>query len=200
MFTGIITQKGKIKKIKSLNGKIYFAIAAPNFLRGAKIGDSVACDGVCLTLVKIAKDEFEVELMPETLRLTKFQDAAAGSSVNLERSLKIGDRLDGHFVSGHIDDVGIIKEIAKDGDYTDLIINASAPLMKYFARKGSAAVNGVSLTIAGIGKDWFKVCLITHTLTVTNLSELKIGDKVNLEVDMIARYLEQLLKTKNYGK
>lgn len=200
MFTGIIVQKGKIEEIKSLGGKVYFAIAALNFLRGAKIGDSVACDGVCLTLVKIAKDEFEVELMPETLRLTKFQDAAAGDSVNLERSLRIGARLDGHFVSGHIDGVGIIKEIAKDGDYTDLIINAPAPLMKYFARKGSAAVNGVSLTIAGIGKDWFKVCLITHTLAATNLSALRIGDKVNLEVDMIARYLEQLLKGKNYGK
>lgn len=194
MFTGIIVQKGKIEKIKSLDGKVHFVIAAPGFLQGAKIGDSVACDGACLTLVEIVKDGFEVELMPETLRLTKFQDAAVGDIVNLERSLKIGDRLDGHFVSGHIDGIGTVKEIVKDGDYTDLIIKVPAPLMKYFARKGSAAVNGVSLTVAAIGKDRFKVCLITHTLAATNLSALKIGDKVNLEVDMIARYLEQLLK------
>jgi len=199
MFTGIIVQKGKIEKIKSLDGKVHFAIAAPGFLKGAKIGDSVACDGACLTLIKTDRGGFEVELMPETLRLTKFQDAAVGDIVNLERSLKVGDRLDGHFVSGHIDGIGAVKEIVKDGDYTDLIINAPAPLMKYFARKGSAAVNGVSLTVAAIGKDWFKVCLITHTLAATNLSALKIGDKVNLEVDMIARYLERLL-LKKYEK
>lgn len=193
MFTGIIETMGKIKKIENKNNKVYFTISVKNFLQDIKIGASISCDGTCLTVVKKTKDSFTVELMPETLRLTKFADARAGDLINLEKSLKIGERIDGHFVMGHIDGVGVVKKVAGKGEYTDLIIKVPARLMKYLAYKGSVSVNGVSLTIAGAGKDWFKVCLITHTLEITNLSSLKIGDKVNLEVDMVARYLEKLI-------
>lgn len=208
MFTGIVETTGKIKKIEDRNGKIYFtivvkesgrnprgavsagAVYAKNFLRDVKIGSSIACDGVCLTVVKKTKDSFVVELMPETLRLTKFGQAKIGDWLNLEKSLKIGERLDGHFVMGHIDGTGIVDKIIQDRDYREIIIKVPSKLMKYLALKGSVSVNGVSLTISGAGKNKFKVSLITHTLQVTNLSVLRIGDKVNLEIDMLARYLE----------
>ena len=193
MFTGIVEKTGKLKKIENKNGKIYFTIGVIFFLQDIKIGASISCDGVCLTVVKKIKDSFMVELMPETLKLTKFVDSKIGDLINLEKSLKIGERIDGHFVMGHVDGVGIVKKVIKEGEYTDLIIKVSKKIIKYLAYKGSASINGVSLTIAGNGKDWLKVCLITHTLEITNLSVLKVSDKVNIEVDMIARYLERLI-------
>lgn len=193
MFTGIVEKTGKLKKIENKNGKIYFTVEVKNFLQDIKIGSSISCDGVCLTVIKKTKDSFTVELMPETLRLTKFADSKIENLINLEKSLKIGERIDGHFVMGHVDGVGIIKKVVKEGEYIDLIIKVPKKIIKYLAYKGSASINGVSLTIAGAGKDWFKVCLITHTLDITNLSKLAAGDKVNIEVDMIARYLEGLL-------
>lgn len=190
MFTGIIKTTGVIKKIENKNGKVYFTIAVKNFLRDVKIGSSIACDGVCLTVVKKIENNFVVELMPETLKLTKFRQTKIGDLINLEKSLKIGDRMDGHFVMGHVDGVGVADKIIKDGGYIELIIKTQLKLKKFLARKGSVTVNGVSLTISEVGKNWFKVSLITHTLKITNLSLLRIGDKVNLEIDMIARYLE----------
>ena len=195
MFTGIIRKTGKIKKIEDRKGKIYFIIGVEDFFKETKVGDSVSCDGTCLTVVKSKKDSFQVELMPETLKLTKFKDSHKGDLINLELSMKIGQRLDGHFVMGHVDGVGEVKKIIREGEYISLIIKVPKKLIKYLAYKGSVSVNGVSLTTAGVGKDWFKVCLITHTLKVTNLSKLKVGDKVNIEADMIAKYLEQLLKS-----
>ncbi len=196
MFTGIVEKTGKIINIVNKRGKVYFTISIKNFLKDIKIGSSISCDGACLTVVKKTKDSFTVELMPETLKLTKFADSKIGDLINLEKSLKIGERIDGHFVMGHVDGVGIVKKVIKEGEYTDLVIKVPVKIIKYLAYKGSASINGVSLAIAGSGKDWLKVCLITHTLKVTNLSELKVGDKVNIEVDMIARYLEKLLCNK----
>ena len=193
MFTGIVEKTGKIQNIKKDGGKIYFTIEVKDFLPDVKIGGSISCDGVCLTVVKKTKDNFTVELMPETLRLTKFADSQVGDLINLEKSLKIGERIDGHFVMGHVDGVGVVKKVIQEGEYTDLIIKVPKKIIKYLAFKGSASINGVSLTVAGSGKDWLKVCLITHTLEITNLTNLKAGDKVNIEVDMIARYLERLL-------
>lgn len=196
MFTGIVEKTGKIKKIEKRKGKVYFTIQLKNFLANTKIGDSISCDGTCLTVVKKTKDSFEVELMPETLKLTKFIDSRLGDLVNLELSMKISQRLDGHFVMGHVDGRGEVRNILREGEYISLVIKVPQKIMKYLAHKGSVSVNGVSLTIAGVGKNWFKVCLITHTLEVTNLSKLEVGDKVNIEVDMIARYLERLLSNK----
>ncbi len=196
MFTGIVEKTGKIssfaKATEDKNEKVYFTISVKNFLQDIRIGSSISCDGTCLTVVKKTKDNFTVELMPETLRLTKFADSKIGDLINLEKSLKIGERIDGHFVMGHVDGVGFVKKIIREGEYIDLIINVPKKIIKYLAYKGSASINGVSLTIAGSGKDWLKVCLITHTLEITNLSKLAARDKVNIEVDMIARYLEKL--------
>jgi len=194
MFTGIIEKTGKIKRILDKKDKIYFNIAVAGFLRDVKIGSSIACDGVCLTVVKKSKDDFIVELMPETLKLTKFSDSKMGDLVNLEKAMKVGERIDGHFVMGHVDGIGKVRNIKKDGEYVELIISSPHGLVKFLALKGSISVNGVSLTISGSGSDWFKVSLITHTLELTNIGKLKEGDKINLEVDMIARYLEKLLK------
>jgi riboflavin synthase len=194
MFTGIVEKTGKIKKIEDKEGKIYFTIEVKNFLDDVSIGDSISCDGACLTTVKKTDNDFIVELMPETLNLTKFNDSKEGDLINLEKALKVDARLDGHFVMGHVDGVGKIKNIEKEGEYINLIINAPAEIIKFLAYKGSVSINGVSLTISGSGRDWLKVSLITHTLEITNLKELKEGDRVNLEVDMIARYLEKLLK------
>lgn len=194
MFTGIVAKTGKIEKIEQRAGKVYFTIMVAGFLTETKVGDSISCDGTCLTVVKRTEDSFEVELMPETLDLTKFSDSVIGDLMNLELAVKIGQRLDGHFVMGHVDGVGEIKDIIHDGEYTSLVIKVPKQLIKYLAHKGSVSVNGVSLTIAESQDDRLKVCLITHTLEITNLSELKVGDKVNIEVDMIARYLEKLLK------
>lgn len=246
MFTGIIETTGVIKKIENKNGKVYFTVAVKNFLRDVKIGSSIACDGVCLTVIEkimdcsaatqsppegdcgdfspkaavlcgetVAqpKDSFVVELMPETLKVTKFKQSKAGDLVNLEKSLKIGERLDGHFVMGHADGTGVVDKIVEDGEYREIIVKAPAKLMKYLVYKGSVAVNGVSLTISGIEKNKlryspsacgerdygvakFKVSLITHTLQLTNLSGLRVGSKVNLEIDMLARYLESIFRDK----
>ncbi|MEA2088882.1 MAG: riboflavin synthase [Patescibacteria group bacterium] len=192
MFSGIVKTTGKIKKIEKKNKKVYFTIKTNNFLNNIKIGASIACDGVCLTVVKKTKNSFQAELMPETLRITKFSNSKIGDFINLEKSLRVGDFVDGHFVMGHIDGIGKIQKIILDKEYVNLIIKIPKGLKKFLAYKGSVSINGVSLTISGVGNNWFKVSLITHTLEITNLSCLKINDKVNIEIDMVARYLEKL--------
>lgn len=194
MFSGIVEKMGELKKIETRQGKIYFTIKAGGFLSGVRVGQSIACDGVCLTAIKVAGGNFTVELMPETLRLTKFSQSKIGDLINLEKSLRLGDTISGHFVMGHVDAVGIVKKAASLGADASLIIKVPKKIIKYLAYKGSVSVNGVSLTIAGRGQVWLKVCLIGHTLKITNLGRLKAKDKVNLEVDTIARYLENLFK------
>jgi riboflavin synthase len=190
MFTGIIETTGKIKKIDGHN----YTIEVENFLDDVAVGQSVAVNGVCTTIISFGGNEFTIELMPETLRVTNFSEVKEGDEVNLEKSLKADGRLDGHFVLGHVDGVGKIEEIKEDGEFIDLIISAPEDLRKYLARKGAVAVNGVSLTIAEDLKDRFRVSLITHTREVTNFKNIKKGDAVNLEIDMLARYLEKLIK------
>ncbi len=194
MFSGIVEKMGELKKIEHKQGKIYFTIEAGGLLRGVKIGNSISCDGVCLTVIKNVGGKFAVELMPETLRLTKFSQSKVGDLINLEKSLKVGDTIGGHFVMGHVDAVGIIAKVVKQGADASLTIKVPKKIIKYLAYKGSASINGVSLTIADVNKDCFKVCLIGHTLKITNLGRLRVGDKVNIEVDTIARYLETLMK------
>ena len=196
MFTGIIVKTGQLEKIAKKNGKIYFTIAVKNLLNRTKIGESIACDGVCLTVIKKTPHNFTVELMPETLKRTRFGLIKEGEPINLELALQLGERLDGHLVMGHVDGVGRVKKITKEGKYVSLIIEAPKELRRYLAYKGSVTVNGVSLTIASAGQSTFTVCLISHTLKVTNISNLKPGDQVNLEADMLAKYLERLLKEK----
>jgi len=193
MFTGIVETTGKIKKIDGYNR----TIEVGNFLDDIKIGDSIAINGVCTTVISLGKDEFTIELMPETLRVTNFNEIGEGGEVNLEKSLKMNGRLDGHFVLGHVDGVGRVLEIKEDGEFIEIIISALENLRKYLAKKGTVAVNGVSLTISEDLGESFKVSLITHTREVTNLKNIKKGDAVNLEIDMLARYIEKIIMSDN---
>ena len=159
------------------------------------MGDSIAVNGVCTTVIDLDVDNsFTIEIMPETARVTMFGYLQVGDEVNLEKSLKVGERLDGHFVLGHVDGVGEVSEAKESGSFVELVIEAPKDLQKYIARKGSIAVNGVSLTIAEDLSGRFKVSLITHTREVTNFKNIKAGDNVNLEVDVVARYLEKLIR------
>lgn len=205
MFTGIISAAGRIKKIEK--NKSFILTVETQIVgtrRGAFIGDSIAVDGVCLTVAEIIENNLVFELMPETSRLTIADGYKVGSVVNLERSLKVGDELGGHFVSGHVDGIGKVVKIKKEKESVVITFAPPKKLLKYLARKGSVAINGVSLTIINPAaetrhclvsanqQETFNVSLVTYTLENTNLSKLKIGDKVNIEIDLLARYIEKL--------
>jgi riboflavin synthase len=192
MFTGIITAVGRIKKIEKGKSFILTVETKDNF-KNVKLGDSISVDGVCLTVAKIVGGVLVFELMPETARLTIADDYKIGSLVNLERSMKVGDEIGGHFVSGHVDGVGKVVKIEKEKESVVITVRPPKELLKYLAHKGSVAINGVSLTIINSGKqEVFSVSLVTYTLENTDLSKLTIGDKVNVEVDLLARYIEKL--------
>jgi riboflavin synthase len=195
MFTGIVEAVGEIKQIRSLEGGISLSIA-PGILdlEDVKAGDSIAVNGVCLTVTVVAKDMFSVDISRETLGCTEGLDKPGGQ-VNLERALLLSDRLDGHLVSGHVDATGEVVKLEPVGESYTLAIKAPDALLKYIARKGSISVNGVSLTVNRIEGDELEINLIPHTLAVTTLKDLKNGVKVNLEVDMLARYIERLMGT-----
>lgn len=199
MFTGIITHTGKIKNIEiKPNQDLLFSISFHEIIdRKLDLGASVACNGVCLTIIKNEKSENETilffEVSKETLSKTNFSKLKIGDKINIEFSLRIGEELGGHLVSGHID--GIAKLVNLQDVQTSKALEfeiENSNLAKYIARKGSICLNGVSLTVNEVNKNNFKVNIIPHSLAVTNLSDLKIGDSVNLEIDMIARYLERL--------
>jgi riboflavin synthase len=193
MFTGIVEAVGEIKQIRSLEGGISLNIAPGKLdLEDVKAGDSIAVNGVCLTVTAVAKDMFSVDVSRETLDCTEGLDKPGGQ-VNLERALLLSDRLDGHLVSGHVDASGEVVKLEPAGESYTLAIKAPDALLKYIARKGSISVNGVSLTVNRIKGDELEINLIPHTLAVTTLKDLKKGVKVNLEVDMLARYVERLM-------
>jgi len=193
MFTGIIQEKAKVKNIKKSSGKTIFMIESKKAIKNLKIGSSIACNGACLTVVNLNKNEFEVEAIPETLKLTNLGSLKIGSYINLESSLRLKDELSGHIVLGHIDGMGLVLKIKSEGDSILMTIKYPLDLGKYIAYKGSIAIDGISLTIAKITNQDFTVALIPHTLEVTTLLERKIGDMVNLEIDVVARYLEKLI-------
>lgn len=193
MFTGIIEAVGEIKRITSLEKGISLRIASATLdLSDVKAGDSIAVNGVCLTATALESGEFSVDVSRETLNCTEGLDKQ-GERVNLEKALRLCDRLDGHLVSGHVDGVGEIVKFEQTGESYLLAIKAPRPLLKYIARKGSITVNGVSLTVNRLMQDTFEVNLIPHTLAVTTLADSKAGARVNLEVDMLARYVERLM-------
>lgn len=197
MFTGIIREVGEVKEISEQKGNILLVISAKEILENKKVGDSIAVDGVCTTIVDLSKDDFSVELMPETLKKTNLGEKKVGSKVNLESPLKLSDNIGGHLVLGHIDEIGEVVKIKNEGEGSKvLMIKFPLILAKFLALKGSVAVNGVSLTISDLQTDTFSVSLIPHTLENTNLGDLQAGGKVNLEIDMIARYLERMLSDK----
>jgi len=193
MFTGIIAAVGKISRVEPGKGGLRLAIDAGNLgLSDLKVGDSVAVNGACLTLVGRAKKSFEVDVSRETLRCTAGFDRPG--EANLEKALRLSDRLDGHLVSGHIDGVGEVVRFEAAGKSRLLRVRAPAGLARYIARKGSIAVHGVSLTVNAVRGAEFEVNLIPHTLAATTLRHLRVGARVNLEVDPLARYAERLLR------
>ena len=193
MFTGIIEETGRVKTVT--NNKI--TILAKTVLEGTQVGDSISVNGVCLTVTSFGSDYFEADVSPETLRVTALSELKTGSYVNLERAVQAGARLGGHIVSGHIDGVGRGKFVRKNGDFYNIGIELPSELTKYVAKKGSIAVNGISLTVADIEENGVSIAVIPHTFENTNLKDFKVGDFVNIETDILAKYVEKFLSTDN---
>ncbi|WP_018250235.1 riboflavin synthase [Orenia marismortui] len=193
MFTGIVEELGKVKRIKRGSKSIVLTIEAKEVLKDVKLGDSIATNGVCLTVTSFNDQEFSVDVMPETMRNSSLGDLQVGSWVNLERALRLSDRLGGHLVSGHIDGTGIIKAKKREDNASIVTVETTKELLKYIIHKGSIAIDGVSLTVAQVFSDSFNISLIPHTSQVTLLGQKDIGAKVNLEVDMIAKYIEKMI-------
>lgn len=194
MFTGIIEAIGEIKKVTPLESGIRIEIEPGKLdLSDIHTGDSIATNGVCLTIIALVDRMLTMEVSRETLNCTQGLDIQ-GQRVNLEKAMRLSERINGHLVSGHVDGIGKVEKCEPAGESRLLAIKAPDFLLKYVAIKGSIAVNGVSLTVNSIEKDEFRVNLVSHTLTATALQDLKSDTKVNLEIDLLARYLEQLLK------
>lgn len=197
MFTGIIEEMGIVKSIKS---KV-ITIEANKIFDDLKLGDSVSVNGTCLTVSSFSNKIFNADITSETLSRTNLGDLKSGFKVNLERALTLNGRLGGHIVSGHIDGVGIIKNISKKSEDIELVIEVPTNLMKYIIEKGSVAVDGISLTVAKVdnNKNNFSVAIIPHTLKETVLYYKKAGDKVNIENDIIGKYVERLLSFNDFN-
>jgi len=192
MFTGIIVGSGKVTKIdqKTKNrSAIQMTVNLGKYAKGLKIGQSVAINGVCLSATKISNNNCIFEMIDETTKKTDLGNVKAGSTVNVERSLKVGDRLEGHFVLGHIDGVATITNIEKKPKEVKIWFKIPKNLTKYVVKKGSIALDGISLTLVDVKKDIASVCLIPHTINVTNFKSKKIGDKLNIETDVLGKYV-----------
>ena len=189
MFSGIVEEKGTIQGIKKKENLYVLTIKTSNVYRGTKSGDSVSVDGVCLTVTQKKGSELTFDLMKETLDATKLKHAKAGGKVNLERALKVNSRLGGHFVTGHIDGVGKLTKIVTLPNYVEWRIAVDKSLKRYIVPKGSASLDGVSLTVGEVKKSYFSVYLIPHTLEVTTFGEIKVGDELNIETDLLAKYI-----------
>ncbi|MGV8982559.1 riboflavin synthase [Clostridium sp.] len=197
MFTGLIEEIGEIVSIKKGAKSARITIRATKILEDTKIGDSINTNGVCLTVTEFNKNNFSVDVMAETIRRSNLGKLKPGSTVNLERALRASDRLGGHIVSGHIDGIGTIVDFYKEDNATWVSVETTENILKYIVHKGSITIDGISLTVAYVDENVFKVSIIPHTKDETTLVIKKIGDEVNLESDMLAKYVEKLLK---YGE
>ncbi len=193
MFTGLVESIGKVQAAANTPVGKRLKIPLGQLIEDARLGDSICVNGVCLTIAELAGDCGVFDVMAETVRVSTLQDLRAGDKVNLERALKAGDRLGGHIVQGHVDGVGVVSKVEKMPDKYVLWISAGAELMKLMISKGSVAINGVSLTLVEVRADRFNVWLIPTTLGDTNLSELRVGDKVNLEADLMGKWINKRL-------
>ena len=198
MFTGLVTDVGTVRSVEDRNGLRRFEVESRYKLEDVALGASIMHSGVCLTVVDMGQGErgawFATEAVPETLSKTILGDWTVGSHVNLEQSLKLGDELGGHFVFGHVDGVGQVVSVAPEGESWRLTIRPPEGIARYFATKGSAAVNGVSLTVAeALPNGDFELAIIPHTWEVTTLNQLQPGSSVNLEIDMLARYVARMI-------
>jgi len=194
MFTGIIIGTGKVTKLnpKPKNrSAIQMTVDLGKYAKGLKIGQSVAINGVCLSATKILRNKCVFEMIDETIKKTDLGNVKAGSTVNIERSLKVGDRLEGHFVLGHIDGVATITKIEKKLKEVKFWFKIPKKLTKYVVKKGSITLDGISLTVVDAKKDVASVCLIPHTIKVTNFNSKKIGDRLNIETDILGKYIKK---------
>jgi len=193
MFTGLIEEVGKIKHLKPTAQGLKLSIAASKVLEDAKIGDSIATQGVCLTITEMDATSFTVDVMKETISRSSLKALKVGALLNLERSVTLNTRLGGHMVSGHVDGVGSVQAIEPMGIATLYTIRTPEHLLKYIVEKGSIACDGISLTVVRVDASSFQVSIVPHTQAHTSWTALKIGDMVNLEVDMMAKYVEKIL-------
>jgi len=198
MFTGIIAGVGKVTGKKSVGGGMAFELEAGFDISDPEEGESIAVNGVCLTAYNIRGSHFTADVSPETISRTKLGQIGPGGSVNLERALRLSDRLGGHMVSGHVDCMAVVSEKKEVGDYTIFNFTLPAEHGRYIIEKGSITIDGVSLTVNSCGKGKFAVSIIPHTLKTTTLGLLRVGSKVNIEVDIIGKYVEKLLAPKEW--
>ncbi len=192
VFTGLVQDLGKVTVVDTTADGVTLGVRT-RLAEEIAEGDSVAVNGVCLTATAIADGHFRAEVMHETLRRSSLAEAAQGSDVNLELALRASDRLGGHIVQGHVDGLGSVRDVREDGFARVVCVAAPAELLRYVVEKGSIAVNGVSLTVVAVGEDWFSVSLIPETLERTTLGAAAAGAQVNLEVDVVAKYVEKLV-------
>ncbi len=195
MFTGLIEEVGRIRSVSQRGKTADINIGASSVLESVALGDSIAVNGVCLTVTAFGDDSFTVQAVTETLKRSTLGLAKSGDPVNLERSLKLGDRLGGHIVQGHVDGVGKIVSVRGNADNIDIAIAPEPQLERYIAEKGSITIDGISLTVTYSRPGEFGVTIIAHTLEETTLSGAKAGKRVNLEIDVIARYIEKLMSS-----
>jgi len=191
MFTGIVQELGTVKEIRASGSVHRLSVVSKHISGNANIGDSVAVNGVCLTVVGSGRNEITFEVMAESLEKTNLCRARRGEDVNLEPALRLGDKVSGHLVSGHIDGTGVIQKLKKATNTCEIRIEVPESFIKHIVAKGSIAVDGVSLTVGEVGRNWFSVYIIPHTLKSTRLKALKTRDAVNIELDLMAKYAEQ---------
>ncbi|HOE12395.1 MAG TPA: riboflavin synthase [bacterium] len=200
MFTGIIRAVGRIRRTEHRPAGVRMAVTCPEPMRDVEISDSVAVNGVCLTVTELSGDGFTVDVSKETLSRSSLSMLQPGAPVNIETSLRLGDKLGGHLVFGHVDGLGTITQLRQVGDFYDLTVEFPAELSRYIAEKGSISIDGISLTVATLSGNRLTVAVIPYTFEQTVLKYRRVGDRVNLEVDMLARYVERMLHADSKGE
>jgi len=199
MFTGIVEELGGVKALRRDAGAARLTISASTVLDGTILGDSICVNGVCLTVVELGKNLFSADVAVETLSITNLSDLRIGAKVNLERALQLSARIGGHLVSGHVDSVGHIRNKREEGNGWRIFIDAPETVLRYVIKKGSIAIDGISLTVADVDKSGFSIAMIPHTGKLTTLGFKSTGESVNLEADIIGKYIERLLSGKIEG-
>ena len=199
IFTGLIIEVGRVRRLQRRADGAFLVIEATTILEGTRTGDSISINGVDLTVIEQGEDFFSADASIETLNRSTLGNLKVGSRVNLERALSVGERLGGHMVQGHVDGTGELLSTTPEGNAYRMRFKFARELGRYIAMKGSITVDGISLTVAGLGNDWFEVAIIPHTWRETTLGDLKPGHLVNLEVDVLAKYVERLMLHKEEG-